>query len=197
MVHLNRIVTRSGDDGTTGLGDGSRVPKTHPRIVAIGDIDELNATIGLAVAHPEAPAEAVDELRKIQNDLFDIGGQLCFPPGDPASDDPSSELTVGTDYVARLDQLIEQTVGKQPAVDSFILPGGTLFAAALHLARTVCRRTERQVLVLHESQPVPATIRQYLNRLSDYLFVAARRANDDGRGDLLWEPGRGRDDALE
>lgn len=189
MVHLNRITTRSGDDGTTGLGDGSRVPKTHLRIIAMGSVDELNATLGVALAAVRDDASMiVESLRQVQNDLFDVGAELCFPPAEN-NDAPSSGIPKS--YVERLDGLIDEATGQIPPLESFILPGGTSLAAALHLSRTVCRRAERDVLALSASEPVSGPLRTYLNRLSDLLFVYARLANDAGRRDVLWQPRAG------
>jgi cob(I)alamin adenosyltransferase len=192
MVHLSRITTRGGDDGTTGLGDGSRVAKTHLRIEAMGAVDELNAAIGLALAESESP-EVVDRmLRQVQNDLFDLGADLCTPGSDErtaADSTPDCNAPFST-YVRRLENEIERLNSDLRPLDSFVLPGGSRYAAALHLARTVCRRAERDVLRLGEVEPVSAPLRQYLNRLSDLLFVAARVANDQGRNDVLWRPGQ-------
>jgi cob(I)alamin adenosyltransferase len=192
MVHLNRITTRTGDDGTTALGNGMRVPKTHPRIVAVGSLDELNAAIGLALASGSPPADIVRELRSVQNDLFDAGAELCVPiePGEDAGSKGSCGIT--STAVARLEECIAAGTEQLLPLNSFVLPGGTPLAAALHVARTVCRRAERDLLALSQREPVGDALRRYLNRLSDLLFVYARLANDGGRGDVLWQPGGSR-----
>jgi cob(I)alamin adenosyltransferase len=201
MVYLNRIYTRTGDDGTTGLGDGSRISKTHPRIRALGAVDELNAVLGMAAAAGGAAGEMAVRLRRIQNDLFDVGADLCVPvPEDPAEDgdpEPDAErspasgavLRIGEDYVERLECWIDEAAAKLEPLTSFVLPGGTEAAAWLHLARTVCRRAETETLQLAEFEQVTPALTVYLNRLSDLLFVWARQANDGGRADLLWKPG--------
>lgn len=193
MVHLNRITTRSGDDGWTALGDGTRVPKPHPRVAALGALDELNAAVGFALSigswHGVALSAQGDAvLRRIQNDLFDAGAEVCIPSrcGQPSR--PPSRSGIGADDVARLEKLIADATELLAPLDSFVLPGGTPLASALHLARTVCRRAERDMLSLAELEPVGEPLRRYLNRLSDLLFVYARLANDGGRGDVLWQP---------
>jgi cob(I)alamin adenosyltransferase len=182
MVVLSRIVTKTGDSGETGLGDGSRVPKDHPRIAAIGAVDELNAVLGLVPSadHSEAPS-----LRAIQNDLFDLGADLCVPP--VTNEKPADRLRISPEHVGRLEQLIERLNASLPPLNSFILPGGLPAAAWCHLARTVCRRAERDVVTLMRSEPVNPHVLIYLNRLSDFLFVLSRALNN-GR-DILWEPG--------
>ncbi len=186
MVYLSRIYTRSGDGGETGLGDGSRIAKDHPRVEAIGDVDELNAVIGLAIANcPDGPEAAF--LRVIQNDLFDLGADLCVPT---AETEPASEcLRVTAAQVERLEKAIDRLNEPLQPLNSFILPGGTPAAAWLHLARTICRRAERAVVALARSESVNAEMVKYLNRLSDLLFVLARIANDGGKADVLWVPG--------
>jgi cob(I)alamin adenosyltransferase len=189
MVRLNRIYTRTGDDGTTGLGDGKRLPKHHPRIASYGTIDELSSVIGLALAHGLA-GEVREWLLAVQNDLFDLGADLCMPGQD------GDRLRVTETYTKRLEGWLDQVLEHQEPLKSFILPGGTPAAAWLHLARTVCRRAERGVTELmareDEAGRVNAEVMRYLNRLSDLLFVLARDANDGGRGDVLWKPGHGR-----
>ena len=189
MVRLNRIYTRTGDDGTTGLGDGARLPKHHPRIASYGTIDELSSVIGLALAHGLA-GEVREWLLAVQNDLFDLGADLCMPGKD------GDRLRVTEAYTKRLEGWLDQVLEHQEPLKSFILPGGTPAAAWLHLARTVCRRAERGVTELmareDEAGRVNAEVLRYLNRLSDLLFVLARDANDGGRGDVLWKPGLGR-----
>ena len=188
MVRLNRIYTRTGDDGTTGLGDGTRLPKHHPRIASYGTIDELSSVIGLALAHGIA-GEVREWLLAVQNDLFDLGADLCMPGKD------GDRLRVTEAYTKRLEGWLDQVLEHQEPLKSFILPGGTPAAAWLHLARTVCRRAERGVTELmaraDEAGRVNAEVMRYLNRLSDLLFVLARDANDGGRGDVLWKPGGG------
>ncbi len=187
MVRLNKIYTKTGDDGTTGLGDGSRLPKHHVRIAAYGTVDELSSVIGLAVAYdPDAPTAA--RLRSIQNDLFDLGADLCVP-GDAAAEG----LRIRSGYVTRLEGWIDEGNAPLAPLNSFILPGGTPVAAWLHLARTVCRRAERLVTELagrdDEAERVNPEVVRYLNRLSDLFFVLARVANDGGKADILWKPG--------
>jgi cob(I)alamin adenosyltransferase len=189
MVRLNRITTRTGDDGTTGLGDGTRLPKHHARIASYGEIDELSSVVGLALAHG-VEGEARGWLLAIQNDLFDLGADLCVPGKD------GDRLRVTPAYVERLESWLERVLEHQEPLASFILPGGTPAAAWLHLARTVCRRAERRVTELAalegEAERVNPEVVRYLNRLSDFLFVLARDANDRGRADVLWKPGGGR-----
>jgi len=189
MVHLDRITTRSGDDGVTSLGDGTRVPKTHPRIAAIGSLDELNAAIGLALASDAPPTEIVRQLGHVQNDLFDAGAELCVPATSKQAADNPARCGLNADAVTRLEERIAAATAGLAPLNSFVLPGGTPLAAALHVARTVCRRAERDVLMLAEREPVSEPLRRYLNRLSDLLFVYARLANDGGSSDVLWEPG--------
>jgi len=194
MVFLSRIYTKSGDGGDTGLGDGSRVPKDHARVEAYGQVDELNAVLGLVVANcPTCPE--VTFLRSIQNDLFDVGAVMCVPPfeGEVAG----KSLRITPTQPERLEKAIDVANEKLEPLRSFILPGGTQAAAWLHLARTVCRRAERAVVTLMRTEPVNSQALIYLNRLSDYLFVLARVANDDGRGDVLWVPGASRETTQE
>ncbi|HYD97804.1 MAG TPA: cob(I)yrinic acid a,c-diamide adenosyltransferase [Alphaproteobacteria bacterium] len=188
MVRLTRIYTRGGDRGETSLGDGSRVAKTDPRIEAIGAVDEANACIGLARLHAAGEVDAM--LARIQNDLFDLGADLCLPESDAPP--PYPPLRVTDAQVERLEREIDAMNAALRPLDSFILPGGTPLAAHLHLARTVARRAERRVMALAAAQPVGAPACRYVNRLSDHLFVLGRHANDDGRGDVLWVPGGNR-----
>jgi cob(I)alamin adenosyltransferase len=192
MVFLSRIYTKSGDQGDTGLGDGTRVPKDHARVAAYGEVDELNAILGLVVANCPASPDAAF-LRSIQNDLFDVGADLCVPPA--ANEEPGKCLRVTAAQAERLERAIDRLNEKLEPLRSFILPGGTQAAAFLHLARTVCRRAERAVVTLMRTEKVNQQVLIYLNRLSDYLFVLARVANDDGRADVLWVPGASRDPA--
>jgi cob(I)alamin adenosyltransferase len=185
-VHLTRIYTRTGDSGTTALGNGERVAKTDPRIAGYADVDECNAAIGAALALGELPAPLREVLAVVQNDLFDVGADLCNPVT-PAPAHPP--LRVTPDYVTRLEGWCDELNAGLSTLDSFVLPGGTPGAALLHVARTVARRAERAAwaLAAHDPDrtgPLPAT---YLNRLSDLLFIMARVANPDG--DLTWVPG--------
>jgi cob(I)alamin adenosyltransferase len=185
MVYLSRIYTKSGDRGDTGLGDGGRVPKDHPRVAACGEVDELNAVLGLLHAHCPDVSER-ELLRAVQNDLFDVGADLCVPEG--------PGLRVTAEQVERLERAIDRVNEPLAPLTSFILPGGTPAAAWLHLARTVCRRAERAVVTLTHAEPgkVNEQVLVYLNRLSDLLFVLARSANAGGTADMLWVPGQGR-----
>jgi cob(I)alamin adenosyltransferase len=179
---LSRIATRTGDDGTTGLGDGSRTRKDSLRIAAIGDVDELNSTIGLLQTEP-LPEKVRAALTDIQHDLFDLGGELCIPGFENL---PEAR-------VARLDELLEQYNADLPRLQEFILPGGSRAAAIAHVARTVCRRAERAIVALGSAEPVRPVCRQYVNRLSDLLFVLARVLNRHAGGsDVMWEKGRAR-----
>jgi cob(I)alamin adenosyltransferase len=184
MVYLSRIYTRSGDQGETGLGDGTRVPKDHPRVIAYGEVDELNAVLGLLLVDA---TEERDLLRAIQNDLFDVGADLCVPPapGEPAE----KALRVRPDQATRLEHEIDRLNARLQPLRSFVLPGGSRFSAWCHLARTVCRRAERAVVTLARTEQVNPQVVIYLNRLSDLLFVLARVANRDGKDDVLWVPG--------
>ncbi|MCI0461928.1 MAG: cob(I)yrinic acid a,c-diamide adenosyltransferase [Gemmataceae bacterium] len=191
MVFLSRIYTKTGDQGETGLGDGSRVPKDHSRVAAYGSVDELNAVLGLLLAHHPAGAEQADHaelLRGIQNDLFDVGADLCVPPSE--GEQPGQRLRVRPEQAQRLEGVIDRLNERLAPLRSFVLPGGSLTAAWCHLARTVCRRAERDVVTLARSEPVNPQVIVYLNRLSDLLFVLARVANRDGQDDVLWVPGR-------
>jgi cob(I)alamin adenosyltransferase len=192
MVVLNRIYTRTGDDGTTALGNGERRKKCDLRIAAYGTVDELNAAIGLARL-PAAQAPAIDAvLARVQNDLFDLGADLCSP--DKGKGPQGARLTVTDLQVGRLEQEIDAFNANLAPLRSFILPGGTPGAAHLHLARTVCRRAERLVVELADKsgESVSPAVVKYLNRLSDLLFVASRALNDNGAQDVLWVPGQNR-----
>ena len=186
MVYLSRIYTRTGDKGTTALGDGRRVPKDHPRIAAYGSVDELNSILGLARA-ARPPRDTVRLLRSIQNDLFDVGADLCVPQaeGEPAG----KVLRVQAAQVERLERAIDRVNARLEPLHSFVLPGGTPLAAWLHAGRTVCRRAERELVALARSEKVNEQAVIYLNRLSDLLFVMARAANRSARAELLWVPG--------
>ena len=190
MVFLNRIYTKSGDGGETGLGDGSRVPKDAIRVAAYGEVDELNAVLGLVTATcPDCPERAL--LQVIQNDLFDVGGDLCVPPTE--GEDASKHLRVVPAQYERLERAIDRLNEELTPLRSFVLPGGAPAAAWLHLARTVCRRAERTVVTLARAEKVNPHAVIYLNRLSDFLFVLARVANGGGGGDVLWVPGASRE----
>ena len=193
VVRLDRIYTRGGDKGMTSLGDGRRVFKTHPRIAAYGTVDELNSVLGLVLQQRGLAARQAKLLRGIQNDLFDLGADLCVPR--TPDEVEGARLRVVAAQAQRLEAEIDARTARLGPLRSFILPGGRPLAAWLHLARTVCRRAELLVAHLLESES-EATNREalvYLNRLSDLLFVMARLANDGGRADVLWQPGAGRD----
>lgn len=192
MVVLNKIYTRTGDDGTTALGNGERVKKHTLRVAAYGTIDETNAQIGVARLHTRDLGHLDEKLARIQNDLFDLGADLCLPDtGEKPAYEPL-RMTAG--QVKRVEQDIDELNAELAPLRSFILPGGTPAAAHLHVARTVCRRAERLVVELAgmPDEPVSDAAIQYVNRLSDFLFVAARHANDKGDGDVLWVPGQNR-----
>lgn len=210
MVKLNRIYTKTGDDGTTGLGDGKRVSKTDIRVVAYGTVDEANAALGVCIVHAGAASlSGIDRaaaiaslLTGIQNDMFDLGADLCCPitveerteSGLKPGDRKSVRLRVTPGQTARLERAIDEHNERLSPLNSFVLPGGSAFAAALHVARTVVRRAERDSVQLLREQPGqtnPETV-HYLNRLSDLLFVLARIANDDGAADVKWIPGANR-----
>jgi cob(I)alamin adenosyltransferase len=187
MVYLSQIYTKSGDSGETGLGDGTRVRKDSCRVEAYGQVDELNAVLGLALAQPTVPE--IGLLRSIQNDLFDVGGDLCFPLVENES--PGKSLRVTSKQVERLEQAIDRLNESLEPLTSFVLPGGSPSSAWLHLARTVCRRVERAVITLARTESVNPQVVIYLNRLSDLLFVLARTTNEGGKADVLWVPGEG------
>ncbi len=198
MVVLNKIYTRTGDDGTTALGTGERVQKFSVRIAAYGTVDETNATIGMVRVHLGGAAPDVDAaLVRIQNDLFDLGADLCVPDrGEPPKGAAPGyqALRISDTQVKRLEDEIDAMNGELKPLRSFVLPGGTPAAAALHVARTVCRRAERHIVELasDDKEPVSAAALKYINRLSDYLFVASRFVNDKGARDVLWVPGQNR-----
>lgn len=177
---LTRIYTRTGDDGSTGLGDGTRVPKDCPRVEAIGAVDELNSALGLVLAYP-LPEPVRGAIAPVQHDLFDLGAELAVP----------GRTVIGVEQVRRLEATLDALNADLPTLREFVLPGGGLPAAACHLARAVCRRAERRVLTLARDEPVNPGARQYLNRLSDLLFVLARvAARAEGGSEVLWEPRR-------
>ena len=190
MVHLNRIYTKSGDGGETGLGDGSRVAKTHIRVRAFGGVDELNSVIGLAIA-TGLPQPCTQQLLQVQNDLFDLGADLCVPESEDPPERPP--LRIAESRIAQLEGWIDEVNEHLQPLNSFVLPGGSLAAAHLHLARSVCRRVEIGVLELSVTEPVNQQAMIYLNRLSDLLFVLARACNDNGNSDILWNPGAGQE----
>jgi cob(I)alamin adenosyltransferase len=187
MVYLSRIYTKTGDSGETGLGDGTRVAKDHPRVTAYGSVDELNAVLGVLLCQQAGDAPHKELLRGIQNDLFDVGADLCVPAA--ADEQPGKALRVRADQVGRLEEAIDRLNERLQPLRSFVLPGGTPAAAFCHLARTVCRRAERDVVSLARQEAVNPQVVVYLNRLSDLLFVLARVCNDAGRADVLWVPG--------
>lgn len=201
MVTLNRIYTRTGDKGTTALATGERVPKHALRIECYGSIDETNSVLGIARLHTGGDAALDAMLARIQNDLFDLGADLATPSKDPARDRETlgyEPLRIVEAQVARLETEIDELNARLAPLRSFVLPGGTPAAAHLHLARTVCRRAERLMVALaaDPAEPVSAPALKYANRLSDFLFVAARYVNwtpdGRGRGDVLWMPGQNR-----
>jgi cob(I)alamin adenosyltransferase len=187
VVALTRIYTRTGDKGTTALASGERRPKHDLRIEAYGTVDETNAAVGLARLHTEGELDAM--LGRIQNELFDLGADLSTP--DTGKPLPYEPLRILDSQVERLEREIDRLNGELAPLRSFVLPGGTAAAAALHLARTVCRRAERLAVALSEKpdEAVSPAALKYLNRLSDFLFVASRHANSRGAGDVLWVPG--------
>ena len=184
MVRLTKIYTRTGDDGTTAIADGTRVSKLNARIVAGGSVDETNSALGVSVTHlPDSELKLT--LSMIQQQLFDLGADLSQPVG---SDD--SKLRVTSACITWLEEQIDAINSLLADLTSFVLPGGSAAAAALHLARSICRRAERDVLQLKEQTLINPLILTYLNRLSDFLFVAARHCNQNGADDVLWEPGK-------
>ena len=194
MVVLNRIYTRTGDDGTTALGTGERRKKHDLRIAAYGTIDELNACLGIARLHTAGAAEVDAMLARIQNDLFDLGADLCTPEQSKGKGPGGARLAVTDAQVTRLEQEIDALNAELAPLRSFVLPGGTAAAAYLHLARTVCRRGERLIVELADKpgEEVSAAALKYVNRLSDFLFVASRFVNRKGADDVLWVPGQNR-----
>jgi cob(I)alamin adenosyltransferase len=187
MVKLNKIYTRTGDKGTTALGDGTRHPKHALRIEAYGTVDETNAAIGLARLSADGDLDPM--LGRIQNDLFDLGADLCVPEDGKRGE---GALRIAESQVARLEREIDRMNAALAPLTSFVLPGGTPAAAHLHMARTIARRAERLMVALAEREAVSAAALKYVNRLSDHLFVAARTANEKGKADVLWTPGANR-----
>ncbi|MDP3372390.1 MAG: cob(I)yrinic acid a,c-diamide adenosyltransferase [Candidatus Paracaedibacteraceae bacterium] len=190
MVQLTCIATRGGDLGNTSLGNGKRVSKNSLRINTIGSVDELNSLIGVAIAtegnalSTELITSLRTDLKALQNDLFDVGADLCMPDQDQAG------LRISSHQVHRLDEELERYNAHLNPLKSFVLPGGTALAAQLHVCRTVARHAERHLVALNESEPLNPELLRYFNRLSDVFFVMARVANDKGRLDVLWEPGK-------
>lgn len=187
MVKLTKIYTRGGDGGETSLGDGSRVAKTDARIAAFGTVDELNAAIGLARLHTSGDEDAM--LARIQNDLFDLGGDLCMPEAESYKYEP---LRIAASQVTRLESEIDAMNAELAPLNSFVLPGGRAAAAHLHMARTIARRAERLMVALNRREAINIEALHYINRLSDHLFVLARRLNENGAADVLWQPGANR-----
>ncbi|TMQ32423.1 MAG: cob(I)yrinic acid a,c-diamide adenosyltransferase [Planctomycetota bacterium] len=187
MVYLSRIYTKTGDQGETALGDGTRVPKNHPRVAAYGTVDELNSVLGVLLAQIPALPEA-GLIRGIQNDLFDVGADLCLPQS--ASRPSKPPLRVRPEQAERLEKAIDRLNANLAPLTSFVLPGGQPAAAWCHLARTICRRAERAVVALSQAEPINPQTVIYLNRLSDLLFVLARVSNAGGQEDVLWQPGK-------
>ncbi|HEV7434572.1 MAG TPA: cob(I)yrinic acid a,c-diamide adenosyltransferase [Pseudorhizobium sp.] len=190
MVKLNKIYTRTGDSGTTALVSGPRRDKHDLRVEAYGTVDETNSTVGLSRLHTGSMAELDAMLARIQNDLFDLGADLANPQVEENPEFPA--LRIIDAQVERLENEIDELNATLEPLRSFVLPGGTPAAAALHLARTVSRRAERLMVELSRHEPVGAPALKYINRLSDFFFVAARHANDEGRADVLWVPGKHR-----
>jgi len=187
MVRLSKIYTKTGDSGETGLGDGSRISKASLRVTAIGAVDEANAAIGIARLDADGDCDAM--LARIQNDLFDLGADLCAPEDGRKSE---GRLRIVEAQVERLEREIDAMNQTLEPLTSFILPGGTALAARLHLARTIARRSEIAMVTLAEKEEINPAALRYINRLSDHLFVLARMANRDGMGDVLWKPGENR-----
>jgi cob(I)alamin adenosyltransferase len=190
MIILNRIYTRTGDDGTTALGSGERRPKHDLRIAAYGTVDEANAAIGVVRLYLAEARDLDAMLSLVQNDLFDLGADLAVPQREGKAE----RLRIASSQVERLERDIDALNAKLSPLTSFVLPGGTPAAAYLHLARTICRRAERMMVELaaKPNEPVNDAAIQYMNRLSDFLFVASRSANHNGAGDVLWVPGQNR-----
>lgn len=187
MVVLNRIYTKTGDAGETALGNGARVAKHSTRVAAYGTVDETNATVGLARLHADGETDAA--LARIQNDLFDLGADLCRPDMERDAEAAYPPLRMIESQVERLEREIDAMNARLTPLRSFILPGGSALATHMHLCRTVCRRAERLTVELATMEAINAEAVKYLNRLSDWFFVAGRIANDDGKADVLWVPG--------
>ncbi|HEY3759073.1 MAG TPA: cob(I)yrinic acid a,c-diamide adenosyltransferase [Solirubrobacteraceae bacterium] len=194
-VNLTRIYTKLGDAGETHLGDMSRVSKQHPRVEAYGTVDELNSVLGVALAQPELPTRVGEWLARVQNDLLDLGADLCVPdPAGPSQPDGDTQtpaestgrarLRIGAEYTEWLEQTCDEVNAKLEPLRSFVIPGGSAAAAQLHVARTVCRRAERRALAVADANP---EVVRYLNRLSDLLFILARAVNEGT--EFIWDPG--------
>jgi cob(I)alamin adenosyltransferase len=184
-MKLDRIYTRTGDEGKTSLGDGARLPKSHPRVTAYGSIDEANSVLGVAILHVAHP-DVLQILRHIQNDLFDVGADLCRPE---RAGEQKPSLRITDEQVMWLETQIDRFNADLAPLDSFVLPGGSPAAAYMHLARTVTRRAERDVVDLSSQEAINPAVLRYVNRLSDLLFVLARFLNDKGKEDVRWKPG--------
>ena len=185
MVRLTKIYTKGGDKGETSLGDGQRVPKDHQRIVAYGTVDELNSVLGLFLSSGAGDESGL--IQSIQNDLFDVGADLCVPENE---DTEQNRLRVTAKQVERVEEAIDRINADLPPLNSFVLPGGSTAASWCQLARTVCRRAERELVTLAGSESINPEVTRYLNRLSDLLFVLARSFNNLGDDDVLWKPGK-------
>jgi cob(I)alamin adenosyltransferase len=192
-VNLTRIYTKLGDAGETHLGDMSRVSKQHPRVEAYGTVDELNSVLGVALAQPDLPRRLREWLSRVQNDLLDLGADLCVPGGPPPQSEEDSQaatagererLRIGGEYTEWLEGVCDEVNAQLKPLRSFVIPGGSPAAAHLHVCRTVCRRAERRALAVHDANP---EVVRYLNRLSDLLFILARAVNEDS--EALWDPG--------
>ncbi len=190
MVVLNKIYTRTGDAGETALGNGTRVAKHSQRVTAYGTVDELNSVMGLARLHAEG--DLAEAMARIQNDLFDLGADLCRPDMERDAEAEYPPLRMIPAQTERLESEIDALNAKLEPLRSFILPGGSALAAHLHLCRTVARRAERESIALATVESINESALKYLNRLSDWFFVAGRVANDEGRADILWVPGKNR-----
>lgn len=190
MVVLNKIYTRTGDRGSTALGDGSRVGKHSTRVSAYGTVDELNSIVGIARLHAGEDIDVI--LSAIQNDLFDLGADLCVPVSSDEGESEFPPLRIADTQTDRLEDEIDEATSRLSPLRSFILPGGTALAAHLHHCRTVARRAERLVFELANEEEINPAALRYLNRLSDWFFVAARDANEEGKADVLWVPGANR-----
>ena len=184
-MRIDKIYTRTGDEGKTSLGDGSRLPKFHLRVTAYGSVDEANSVIGLAILHTGDP-EVVQLLRRIQNDLFDVGADLCRPQ---ESGEKTPALRITEEQVTWLENRIDHFNAELAPLTTFVLPGGSPASSHLHHARTVTRRAERDVVRLSSEEPINGVVLRYINRLSDLLFVLARFLNDKGKQDVRWQPG--------
>ena len=189
MIYLSKIYTKSGDHGETGLGDGQRVAKDHPRVTAYGDVDELNSVLGLLLTNVPDYVEK-ELILRVQNELFDLGADLCVPM--QPNENPDQVLRILPAQYERLEKDIDRLNEHLEPLRSFILPGGSPASAWLHLARTVCRRAERALVTLMKMENIGEHPMIYLNRLSDLLFVMGRVANDGGKADVLWVPGKSR-----